>query len=156
MEDVKYSVRDTGSDVKSLNTRCSSCCLEEGEFRKSKARYRRDDEMSSLSHETACFHSIVPNKRNFSNQNLRGKNSIINATLHLKFQRTCSPPRPPPPHTHSYSTCMATWGLGWIQTTGPTLPGLGLQAFLCFSLKFWERHLDWRDHMLRMSKHICM
>lgn len=98
MEDVKYSVRDTGSDAKSLNTRCGSCCLEEGEFRKSKARYRRDDEMSSLSHETACFHSIVPNKRNFSNQNLRGKNSIINATLHLKFQRTCSPPRPPPTH----------------------------------------------------------
>ena len=154
MEDVKYSMRYTGRDVKSLNTRHSSCYLEEGEFHKSKARYRRNDKISSLSHKTPCSHSIVPNKWNFSNQNLKEKNSLINATLHQKFQRTC-PPSPPPP-THNYSTWLATWGLGWIRTTGPTLPGLDLQAFLCFSLKSWERHLDWRDHVLRMSKHICM
>lgn len=103
MEDVKYSMRYTGSDVKSLNTRCSSCYLEEGEFHKSKARYTRNDKISSLSHKTPCFHSIVPNKWNFSNQNLREKNSVINATLHLKFQRTCSSPRPP--HTHIIIQC---------------------------------------------------
>ena len=97
MEDVKYSMRYTGRDVKSLNTRHSSCYLEEGEFHKSKARYRRNDKISSLSHKTPCSHSIVPNKWNFSNQNLKEKNSLINATLHQKFQRTC-PPSPPPPH----------------------------------------------------------
>ena len=147
MEDVKYSMRYTGRDVKSLNRRHSSCYLEEGEFHKSKARYRRNDKISSLSHKTPCSHSIVPNKWNFSNQNLKEKNSFINATL----------PQTPPSHhhTHNYSTWLATWGLGWIRTTGPTLPGLGLQAFLCVSLESWERNLDWRDHMLRMSNHIC-